>query len=478
MFATVLPIFSFILLVSAEEVSVKGCKIDDLNHQEIFRCAKIDGDLTLGAIFPIRQYKNDEQGGKRGAQDFTVCNGGLYPPSVLESEAYFHFFNRMRGRVLQKTGIPVGTWLTDTCYSSYIAFKRVSEFVVGTDSFCKSRESHDFKTHVPIIIGTWSSDIAVFINKLFSAYCVPMLALFASSAELTNPETKPFFFRIVPSDEHKVKGILALLKKWGWANVDIITEDSYYASSLTNSFKALLQDSEALAETERKNLYKTGEYDRAKIMNGTCNIWSHTMLLEDTSINWDWLYRRLNDSQTQKNGSVFLLPVNYIKLQDIAAHLPDQKQIQVLTTYCVHPEKNESRKRLAHAIAFQPQIEENLEFQEYMARVTIQTAISPWLVHLISQRNGNCTFPPFINCTTGNCTQCPPNATVSASDLHHISSWRDAEQIKNGLKIVEDAIVRLWTDHCQHRMGLCQQMKEANGSIFADAIRKVHHFWK
>ena len=73
--------FCIFSLNFASDIEIDGC---EGGGGEIFRCAKIRGEFTIGAIFPIRDYDNKYD----GRHDFTICDGDLNPVNVLKSEAY------------------------------------------------------------------------------------------------------------------------------------------------------------------------------------------------------------------------------------------------------------------------------------------------------------------------------------------------------------------------------------------------------
>jgi branched-chain amino acid transport system substrate-binding protein len=118
------------------------------------------------------------------------------------------------------------------------------------------------RDHVPALVGTYNSDVALAESKIAREHKIPMSSGGSTSIAVTNANTPgdPWFFRAFPgSDEQGEQSALDVVKRLGAKKLAIIADNSSYGQSLADQFKKVT--TAAGAQVLAVENYNAGEQD-------------------------------------------------------------------------------------------------------------------------------------------------------------------------------------------------------------------------
>jgi metabotropic glutamate receptor 2/3/metabotropic glutamate receptor 6/7/8 len=174
------------------------------------------GDLNLILMQSIRSNRN---GG--------YCNGNIRSWVFHIASAVYY-----TTRLIQSEGIlpniSVGLTIVDMCGDTGIADMRMLELLANFEKEDKG----------PIIglISSTSSRQATVIAQLMKHYKIPQTGTWATSNELSDKVTYPYYFRLIPSDSYQSNAAVDIVSHFGWSYISVIYQQDSYG---LNAFKRI-----------------------------------------------------------------------------------------------------------------------------------------------------------------------------------------------------------------------------------------------
>lgn len=246
---TLFVIRDYAILASLKDHRSGKSENDSLDRRDnAFTCsehiARLYGNLTLGALLPIRTSNAE------------LCSG-LYVDGIMLVEAIIFALRDAKKRKLIPEEITLGYEIRDTCNSVRVAQRHTLDIVVEATKFERSNqkinkninESDGSKVSnltqvykqssesLIAVVGAGNSEISVAVNRLLSAFNIPQIGFASTSRYLSDKLRFPSFFRTVPSDTYQVQGLLALFEKLTWNYVGLLVSDGDYGRPLADSFR-------------------------------------------------------------------------------------------------------------------------------------------------------------------------------------------------------------------------------------------------
>ena len=174
---------------------------------------QVKGDITISAILEVHeQGKNGIRCGKIQRQ-----RGIMYVEAILFA---VDRINQNNGSFLY--GNKLWPVIHDTCADRL---------------FFKSSIVRTIQSYAQGVIGPGNSDDSTMATIIFSLWGKTIISYGATSQELSDRSKYPWMFRTVPTDEHRVKIMLDLAKRFNWTYVSFIYSYGSYGERGSFLFK-------------------------------------------------------------------------------------------------------------------------------------------------------------------------------------------------------------------------------------------------
>ncbi|XP_046635504.1 metabotropic glutamate receptor 2-like isoform X2 [Daphnia pulicaria] len=200
-----------------------------------------DGDIMLGALFPIHAKGSSPEG----------CGSLQGDDGIQPLEALHYTLDQINRDPNLLPNITLGVLAFDSCDNIVNALDQCLDFIKGTveKSFvtriqeekriqleaCSAGSSDDLLAKLtspqkPVVgvIGDQSSDITIQVTSLLRIFKIPLISYQSTSPTLSDRERFAYFFRTVPSDVTQAYAILEILRNFNWTFASLVYEDSEY----------------------------------------------------------------------------------------------------------------------------------------------------------------------------------------------------------------------------------------------------------
>uniref|UniRef100_A0A8C5B2V1 Extracellular calcium-sensing receptor-like n=1 Tax=Gadus morhua TaxID=8049 RepID=A0A8C5B2V1_GADMO len=139
--------------------------------------------------------------------------------------------------------ISLGYSLYDSCVNLGISFHAALSMTSGRgEPFQLNERCYGYPPLLGIVAGS-TSTYTIAISSILSLYSLPMVSYFATCSCLSDRRQFPSFFRTIPSDAFQVRGILQILRRFGWTWVGLVISDDDYGRHTAQSFQSDLAKS-------------------------------------------------------------------------------------------------------------------------------------------------------------------------------------------------------------------------------------------
>jgi len=217
----------------------------------------VDGDLKLGAIFPIH---------KRGTDQHSICGEIQKEDGFLPLEALLFTIDEINSKENLLPGLKLGVRAVDSCDSPYFAAEKslglIQGFISRKVNFsCSPTKGTTRESPWPCgdniigLIGPQTSSVSIQVAGLGRIFRIPQVSYLATSAALCNREKFPYFFRTVPSDKHQARAIVGLLDAFGWSYASIVHSDSEYGLTGYRALADLVSEERGLCLADPFTIY-------------------------------------------------------------------------------------------------------------------------------------------------------------------------------------------------------------------------------
>ncbi|XP_022654020.1 metabotropic glutamate receptor 5-like isoform X3 [Varroa destructor] len=430
------------------------------------------GDVTIGALFPIREAPD-----AKNAQTRT-CGVIREQYGIHRVEAAFQTLDEINNNPRLLPNITLGIEIRDSCWYSPTALEQSIEFIRDTiamrDDANTSTSAGGATTeqchrgakntkNIVGIIGPGSSAVTIQVQNLLQLFNIPQIGYSATSRELSRKDFYKYFLRVVPSDEFQAKLMVDVLLKFNWTYVITINTEGNYGHSGMEVFATRAKEAGICVATqdtlghnaepeEYDNLlYSLSEFPSAKVIVCFCEGFTVHHLINATA--------RLN----MTGKYVIFGSDGWSDRMDVVANL---------------------ERHATGSISVRLHTNYDTEFDQYYFGLDPFTnKRNPWFREFWETRF-NCSFR---------------NTNSSASNKQTGSSRRKGTRICNGkeklneggkykqdtkLEFVKKSIYtmayglhNMHRDFCPNRTGLCSAMLPINGSIFLQYLMNVSFDW-
>ncbi|XP_028390818.1 metabotropic glutamate receptor 3-like isoform X2 [Dendronephthya gigantea] len=210
-----------------------------------------DGDIILGALFPIHQIGRTE----KECGVFNELVGYQY------MEAMLYALDKINERNDILPGIKLGSIIYDTCRSPIITADKTKEYIKVT-----LKKSTPNSTEFAGVIGAFKSGNSVIAANFLRVFRIPQISYGSLTVKLSNKNVFNYFLRTVPPDSFFAAALVKLLLRMGWTYVSIVYSSGTWPETGAEEVrKALKNDKICVAKSLQLSRFPTPE-DFARIV--------------------------------------------------------------------------------------------------------------------------------------------------------------------------------------------------------------------
>ncbi|XP_056466724.1 extracellular calcium-sensing receptor [Gadus chalcogrammus] len=188
-----------------------------------------EGDVIIGGLFPVHYLVPNSQNTYNSKPQNLPCNGFDDRAFRWMMTMIFAVEEINRNPALLP-GVTLGYHIMDSCDHIHTSLKALLSLLTHSTKGQNTLDSGRCLTGSPItaVVGLASSSPTGAIAHILGPFSIPLVSYFATCACLTDKHTYPSFLRTVPSDLFQVRGLVELVKFFGWNWVGTVgTPDDY-----------------------------------------------------------------------------------------------------------------------------------------------------------------------------------------------------------------------------------------------------------
>ncbi|XP_067275581.1 extracellular calcium-sensing receptor-like [Pseudorasbora parva] len=212
-----------------------------------------DGDVTIGALFPIRSIETQP------SFEFTIKPPLLSCSSVnlrdfrMAQTMTFAIYEINKSQTLLPN-VSIGYRIYDTCGSRLSSMSATISLMNG-QKFA-SEDICNGQSPIHAIIGETESSATVILSRTTGPFKIPVISHSATCECLSNRGNYPSFFRTIASDYHQSRALAYIIKHFGWSWVGAVHSDNDYGNNGMAIFLNTAQDEGICVEYSVK-FYRT-----------------------------------------------------------------------------------------------------------------------------------------------------------------------------------------------------------------------------
>uniref|UniRef100_A0A672L384 G-protein coupled receptors family 3 profile domain-containing protein n=1 Tax=Sinocyclocheilus grahami TaxID=75366 RepID=A0A672L384_SINGR len=188
-----------------------------------------DGDMTIGALFPIRSIETMPSFAFTKKPQPLSCSSVNLRDFRRAQTMIFAIEEINRSESLLPN-VSIGYRIYDTCgsrlssMSATMALMNGHNVAAGDTHICKQSPIH-------AIIGETESSATVILSRTTGPFKIPVISHSATCECLSNRKDYPFFFRTIASDYHQSRALAYIVKLLGWSWVGTVNTDNDYGNN-------------------------------------------------------------------------------------------------------------------------------------------------------------------------------------------------------------------------------------------------------
>ncbi|KAG9277085.1 metabotropic glutamate receptor 4 [Astyanax mexicanus] len=224
---------------------------------------RIDGDITLGGLFPVHARGH---GGK-------PCGELKKEKGVQRLEAMLFALDRINNDHELLPNITLGARILDTCSRDTHALEQSLTFVQaliekdGMDVKCpgEGKPTITKPERVVGVIGASSNSVSIMVANILRLFKIPQVSYASTAPELSDNTRYDFFSRVVPPDTYQAQAMVDVVRFMGWNYVSTVASEGNYGESGVDAFiqRAFEEGNVCISQTVKiPREAKEGEFDK------------------------------------------------------------------------------------------------------------------------------------------------------------------------------------------------------------------------
>lgn len=189
------------------------------------RSARQDGDIIVGALFPVHRSPHDTSRYTRSCGEIWEQYG------IHRTEMFFRTLEAINSNPEILPNITLGWDIRDSCWYSPIALEQSIDFIktsIASMDEGKRNESLPACGYVhkekPIagLIGPGSSENTIQVQNMLQMFHIPQIGYSATSMDLSNKNLYKYFLRVVPSDTYQAQTLMDVVIRYNWTYISTV----------------------------------------------------------------------------------------------------------------------------------------------------------------------------------------------------------------------------------------------------------------
>ena len=218
-----LPVFTFLLVMAS--VVRTDSMTGPYRRATKRRVARLDGDIILGALFPVHRQPPMKTAYTRQCGEIWEQYG------MHRIEVFLRTLDEINANPDILPNVTLGCDIRDSCWYPPVALEQSIDFIKNSiaslekSNLTGSRGSDCAKAHAkPIagLIGPGSSTVTIQIQNLLSLFNIPQIGYSATSKDLSDKSLYKFFLRVVPSDKLQARALVDLVMHYNWTYISTV----------------------------------------------------------------------------------------------------------------------------------------------------------------------------------------------------------------------------------------------------------------
>ncbi|KAK7151670.1 hypothetical protein R3I94_008117 [Phoxinus phoxinus] len=187
-----------------------------------------DGDVTIGALFPIHSIETLPSFEFKQKPQLLSCSSVNLRDFRLAQIMIFAIEEINRSESLLQN-VSLGYKIYDTCSSRMSSMSATMGLMNGPEFVAGDRCNGQSPIHA--IIGETESSATVILSRTTGPFKIPVISHAASCECLSNRNDYPSFFRTISSDYHQGRALAYIVKHFGWSWVGAVNSDNDYGNN-------------------------------------------------------------------------------------------------------------------------------------------------------------------------------------------------------------------------------------------------------
>ncbi|XP_050392251.2 metabotropic glutamate receptor 5 [Patella vulgata] len=222
------------------------CQNERVDSKRIIkqRTARIEGDIVLGALFPVHYAPPNASVFSRACGPIRE----LYGIQRIETLLFTLDKINMNDSILPN--ITLGCDIRDSCWYSAIALEQSIDFIkdaIASNTELNNNQSHNKGCSAerlePIagLVGPGSSESTIQVQNLLQIFHIPQIGYSATSISLSDKSRFNYFLRVVPPDNYQAQALIDIVVRFNWTYISTVYSDGNYGERGIQEFEVRAQ---------------------------------------------------------------------------------------------------------------------------------------------------------------------------------------------------------------------------------------------
>uniref|UniRef100_A0A8C2JV91 Extracellular calcium-sensing receptor-like n=1 Tax=Cyprinus carpio TaxID=7962 RepID=A0A8C2JV91_CYPCA len=187
-----------------------------------------DGDVTIGALFPIRSIETLPSFEFTQKPQLLSCSSvNLRDFRMAQTMTYA--IDEINNSKSLLPNVYIGYRIYDTCGSRLSSMSATMALMNGQEFAAEDTCKGQSPIHA--IIGETESSATVILSRTTGPFKIPVISHSATCECLSNRKNYPSFFRTIASDYHQSRALAYIIKHFGWSWVGAVNSDNDYGNN-------------------------------------------------------------------------------------------------------------------------------------------------------------------------------------------------------------------------------------------------------
>ncbi len=190
------------------------------------RVARMDGDIVLGALFPVHRQPQMKHA-------FTRQCGPIWEQYGMHRiEVFLKTLDEINNNPDLLPNVKLGCDIRDSCWYPPVALEQSIDFIKNSIASLEAKKNlsnqqdlrcgKTYDKPIAGLIGPGSSTVTIQVQNLLSLFQIPQIGYSATSKDLSDKSLYEYFLRVVPSDKLQAQALVDVVQHYNWTYVSTV----------------------------------------------------------------------------------------------------------------------------------------------------------------------------------------------------------------------------------------------------------------